>query len=225
MTPARASHFRPTRFLQPHTRRRGGYTTAHWHAAGARLPPMARLTFSCQVLVEAGFLAGGAETSRSIVARSFDSTGQAEGASAPVLASRRDRPARPRRPRPRRPRLDALGTMNFGKRTPAAEAERIVARALERGVTFFDTANAYADGESERILGRALGGARDRVTAPPRSAPAASPARWRGSRARPSSGPSTRAWAASAWTTSTSTTFTSPITPSRWRRRSRRWRT
>lgn len=57
----------------------------------------------------------------------------------------------------------ALGAMNFGKRTPAAEAERIVARALERGVTFFDTADAYADGESERILGRALRGARDRV--------------------------------------------------------------
>ena len=58
----------------------------------------------------------------------------------------------------------ALGAMNFGKRTPAAEAERIVARALDRGITFFDTANAYADGESERILGRALRGVRDRVT-------------------------------------------------------------
>jgi aryl-alcohol dehydrogenase-like predicted oxidoreductase len=57
----------------------------------------------------------------------------------------------------------ALGAMNFGKRTPAAEAERIVSRALERGVTFFDTANAYADGESERILGRSLRGGRDRV--------------------------------------------------------------
>ncbi len=58
----------------------------------------------------------------------------------------------------------ALGCMNFGKRTPAPEAERILHRALERGVTFFDTANAYVDGESERILGRALRGARDRVT-------------------------------------------------------------
>jgi aryl-alcohol dehydrogenase-like predicted oxidoreductase len=57
----------------------------------------------------------------------------------------------------------ALGCMNFGKRTPAAEAERIVARALERGITVFDTANAYTDGESERILGRALRGARDRA--------------------------------------------------------------
>lgn len=53
--------------------------------------------------------------------------------------------------------------MNFGKRTPAADAERIVRRALERGVKVFDTANAYNGGESERILGRALGRDRDRV--------------------------------------------------------------
>jgi len=57
----------------------------------------------------------------------------------------------------------ALGTMNFGKRTSAAESERIVRRALERGVTVFDTANAYNDGESERLLGRALGAERERV--------------------------------------------------------------
>jgi aryl-alcohol dehydrogenase-like predicted oxidoreductase len=57
----------------------------------------------------------------------------------------------------------ALGTMNFGKRTPAQESERIVRRALERGVRVFDTANVYSGGESERILGRALGRDRDRV--------------------------------------------------------------
>lgn len=55
----------------------------------------------------------------------------------------------------------ALGTMNFGKRTPAADAERIVHRALDHGVTVFDTANAYCDGASEEILGRALKGRRD----------------------------------------------------------------
>jgi aryl-alcohol dehydrogenase-like predicted oxidoreductase len=54
--------------------------------------------------------------------------------------------------------------MNFGKRTPAEESERIVRRALERGVIAFDTANVYNDGESERILGRALGTDRKRVT-------------------------------------------------------------
>jgi aryl-alcohol dehydrogenase-like predicted oxidoreductase len=57
----------------------------------------------------------------------------------------------------------ALGAMNFGKRTPVQESERIVRRALERGVTVFDTANSYNAGESETILGRALGRDRDRV--------------------------------------------------------------
>jgi aryl-alcohol dehydrogenase-like predicted oxidoreductase len=56
-----------------------------------------------------------------------------------------------------------LGAMNFGKRTSAEESERIVRRALERGITHYDTANSYNAGESERILGRALGADRDRV--------------------------------------------------------------
>jgi aryl-alcohol dehydrogenase-like predicted oxidoreductase len=54
----------------------------------------------------------------------------------------------------------ALGCMNFGKRTPEDESLRIVARAAERGVTWLDTANAYNEGESERIVGRAVGRAR-----------------------------------------------------------------
>jgi aryl-alcohol dehydrogenase-like predicted oxidoreductase len=49
-----------------------------------------------------------------------------------------------------------VGTMNFGKRTSEAESKAIVSHAIERGLMAFDTANAYADGESERILGRAL---------------------------------------------------------------------
>src|SRR5205823_12453684 len=57
----------------------------------------------------------------------------------------------------------ALGAMNFGKRTSEAEAKRIVHRALDAGITLFDTANVYNDGESERILGRLLSGQRDRV--------------------------------------------------------------
>ncbi len=46
-----------------------------------------------------------------------------------------------------------LGAMNFGKRTPEVEARAIVERALELGVRHIDTANAYADGASERIVG------------------------------------------------------------------------
>jgi aryl-alcohol dehydrogenase-like predicted oxidoreductase len=57
----------------------------------------------------------------------------------------------------------AVGTMNFGKRTSEAESVRIVHRALERDVVLFDTANAYVDGESERVLGRALRDRRDRA--------------------------------------------------------------
>ena len=53
--------------------------------------------------------------------------------------------------------------MNFGSRTPAPEAARIVDRAIERGAIHFDTANMYGDGESERIVGVALKGHRDRV--------------------------------------------------------------
>jgi aryl-alcohol dehydrogenase-like predicted oxidoreductase len=56
-----------------------------------------------------------------------------------------------------------LGTMNFGKRTDEAESRRILDRAFERGVVHWDTANAYVEGESERIVGRALAGRRDRV--------------------------------------------------------------
>ncbi|MGH7284062.1 MAG: aldo/keto reductase [Polyangiaceae bacterium] len=52
--------------------------------------------------------------------------------------------------------LVSVGTMNFGKRTPATEAHRMVHRAIERGCTLFDTANAYEGGESEKILGAAL---------------------------------------------------------------------
>jgi aryl-alcohol dehydrogenase-like predicted oxidoreductase len=55
----------------------------------------------------------------------------------------------------------ALGTMNFGKRTPEPEARAIIARAHERGVRVLDTANAYVAGESERIVGRAVKNRRD----------------------------------------------------------------
>lgn len=50
----------------------------------------------------------------------------------------------------------ALGAMNFGKRTPKADAVRIIHRALDAGIGLVDTANAYNDGESERIVGEVL---------------------------------------------------------------------
>ena len=47
----------------------------------------------------------------------------------------------------------------------AAEPDRVaaVARAVERGVTFFDTAPVYGDGASETLLGRVLRPHRERV--------------------------------------------------------------
>src|SRR5436190_22686715 len=66
----------------------------------------------------------------------------------------------------------ALGTMTFGGRGKVwdaigalddKESTALVDRALEAGVNLFDTADAYGDGESERILGRALGSRRKQV--------------------------------------------------------------
>jgi aryl-alcohol dehydrogenase-like predicted oxidoreductase len=53
--------------------------------------------------------------------------------------------------------------MNFGRRTDESAAARIIDRAIERGTIFFDTANAYADGDGERMLARLLQGRRGRV--------------------------------------------------------------
>ena len=65
----------------------------------------------------------------------------------------------------------SLGTMTFTDgagnaaiaKTDAADAAAVVDRAIERGVNFFDTADVYAGGESETILGQALGKRRDAV--------------------------------------------------------------
>jgi aryl-alcohol dehydrogenase-like predicted oxidoreductase len=43
------------------------------------------------------------------------------------------------------------------------ESVRALRRALELGITFFDTANVYGAGHSERVLGRAVAGRRDEV--------------------------------------------------------------
>ncbi|MFC7100754.1 aldo/keto reductase [Nonomuraea rubra] len=43
------------------------------------------------------------------------------------------------------------------------ESIAAVRRALELGITFFDTADVYGTGHSERVLGRALAGRRDEV--------------------------------------------------------------
>jgi aryl-alcohol dehydrogenase-like predicted oxidoreductase len=58
-----------------------------------------------------------------------------------------------------------LGTMMFGfiANGDHADCSRIVARALDQGINFVDTADMYSDGESEVIVGKALKGRRDEV--------------------------------------------------------------
>ncbi len=60
-----------------------------------------------------------------------------------------------------------LGTMHFGRVTSEEDAFRIMDRALELGINFFDTANVYGgQGRTEEIIGRWLaqgGGRRDKI--------------------------------------------------------------
>ena len=55
-----------------------------------------------------------------------------------------------------------LGAMMFGDRTDESEAARIVEAAREAGVNAIDTADTYAGGESERIVGRLIAADRER---------------------------------------------------------------
>ncbi|MEN3186349.1 MAG: aldo/keto reductase [Atribacterota bacterium] len=52
----------------------------------------------------------------------------------------------------------ALGTMTFGREASEEESVRMLHLYLERGGNFIDTANIYAQGRSEEIIGRALQG-------------------------------------------------------------------
>src|SRR5665213_392795 len=56
-----------------------------------------------------------------------------------------------------------FGSMTFGSQVDRAEAQRIIDYCLDREIDFFDTANVYNQGESERILGECLKGKRDKV--------------------------------------------------------------
>lgn len=60
-----------------------------------------------------------------------------------------------------------LGTWPMGGEwwggTDDGESVRTIHRALELGVTLFDTAEAYASGHAEEVLGRALAGRRERA--------------------------------------------------------------
>ncbi|MGO4893153.1 aldo/keto reductase [Flavobacterium sp. W21_SRS_FM6] len=65
-----------------------------------------------------------------------------------------------------------FGAGTFGGKGPlfsawgnsqVAEAKRMIDLCLEHGVNLFDSADVYSDGESEKILGQALSGRRDKA--------------------------------------------------------------
>lgn len=66
-----------------------------------------------------------------------------------------------------------LGGATFGREIDQDTAFAVLDRALERGITLFDTAEAYSAGRSEEILGRwiASRGVRDRIVLASKVAP------------------------------------------------------
>ncbi len=56
-----------------------------------------------------------------------------------------------------------LGCLTFGGQADEKESRRIVDTAWDAGINFFDTANVYTETLSERYLGEALKGRRDRA--------------------------------------------------------------
>ena len=119
-----------------------------------------------------------------------------------------------------------LGCNNFGWRIDEAQTRAVVDAALDAGITLFDTAESYGDGDSEGFLGRALAGRRDRAVIATKFGwgkgrddnsvaarrPGLRPRRDRRARC-----------GGSAPTTSTSTSTTAPTASPRSRRRSARW--
>ncbi len=51
-----------------------------------------------------------------------------------------------------------VGCNNFGMRSDEAHSEEVMKAALDQGINFFDTADMYANGRSEELLGRFLVG-------------------------------------------------------------------
>jgi aryl-alcohol dehydrogenase-like predicted oxidoreductase len=51
-----------------------------------------------------------------------------------------------------------VGCNNFGGRIDEAHTEAVIEASLEQGINFFDTADMYADGRSEELIGRFIVG-------------------------------------------------------------------
>ena len=57
----------------------------------------------------------------------------------------------------------SLGCWRFGVETDEATATKLIHHALDKGINLIDTANIYAGGVSEEIVGRAIKGRRHEV--------------------------------------------------------------
>ncbi len=60
----------------------------------------------------------------------------------------------------------ALGGMSFGTEpwmAPRELSQKIIAKAIDMGINFIDTADVYSDGESERIIGDAISDYREEL--------------------------------------------------------------
>lgn len=56
-----------------------------------------------------------------------------------------------------------LGTMIYGRQVEEKASIKIIRRAVDLGINFLDTANAYGGGRSETIVGKAVEGMRDDI--------------------------------------------------------------
>ena len=56
-----------------------------------------------------------------------------------------------------------IGSNNFGMRIDEARTKEVIEGALGSGVNFLDTADTYANGRSEELIGRFLGDRRSEV--------------------------------------------------------------
>ena len=129
------------------------------------------------------------------------------------------------------PTVSAIGlgagsaTTNFGERDDEVQIAT-VHRAMDLGVTLFDTADRYMKGRHERMLGRALKGRRDGVTVCSKFGNIDNPDGTKAYNGRPEY--VREACEASlkqlAWRPSTSTTCTASTPTCRSRRRWARWR-